>query len=118
MGGAFAGAIWSSSLPGRLREYLPAESQSEIQSIIGSIAVALSYQPGTPTRIGIERAYTEVQHILNTVALVALVPALLCMLAMQEVELPDEMNAEGVVKLATATTAGASALSLAAASSC
>jgi hypothetical protein len=107
VGGATAGAIWSSTLPGRLRAYLPAETQGEIDSIIGSLAVALSFQPGTPTRAGIERAYTEVQHILNLVALVALVPALICMLAMQDVKLLDEPNPEGIVHLATALPAGA-----------
>lgn len=108
VGGSIAGAVWSTSLPRRLAYHLPSSEQSHIPSIIASLPYALSFPSGTATRIAINRAYVDVQKILNGLAMAMLVPGLLSLCAMKDVNLgEDDHAAEGVVVLGRASFFGA-----------
>ena len=102
VGGAIAGAIWTTLIPIRLRHRLPATEYDRIPDILGSITVALSYEPGTPERIAINDAYIDVQRLLNFVALAILVPALISMAVMRDVRLELEDSHRPVVILGQA----------------
>jgi hypothetical protein len=107
VGGAASGAIWSTFLPKMLRKHLPTSSKKELDGIFGSIAVAISYDPASPERQGINRAYVEVQRYLNIAALLGLLPALVCAMLMQNVKLSvEEPDAPGERIVALADVLG------------
>lgn len=96
VGGALAGAIWTTLLPARLRLYLPVEDADEIVTkVMASLAYALSFEAGSSTRLAIDRAYADVQHVLNMLALICLFPALLCACLMQDTHLDHEDKSDG-----------------------
>ncbi|KAL8291955.1 hypothetical protein RQP46_001421 [Phenoliferia psychrophenolica] len=105
VGGAAAGAIWSTLLPSRLAAHLPTDSLSLIPEIMASLPYTLTFEMGTPIRTAINAAYVETQQRLNLVAIVALLPALLCVCAMKNTDLEreDQGQGEGVVVLGRAS---------------
>lgn len=94
VGGAVSGIIWTTWLPKKLAEYLPNASPEELSQIFGSMSVALSYEPGTPERIGINQAYYTVQRMLNLAALLGLLPALISALMMENVRMSHDTSAD------------------------
>ncbi|GAB1203925.1 hypothetical protein APSETT445_002569 [Aspergillus pseudonomiae] len=64
IGSTVATAIWTNLMPHYLREYLPAADQKNLPIIYGSLVEQLQYPWGSPTRIAIVQAYTEVQRWL------------------------------------------------------
>ncbi|KAM0745775.1 MFS general substrate transporter [Meredithblackwellia eburnea MCA 4105] len=113
VGGAAAGAIWSTLLPAHLKANLPVESQEHIPQIMASLPYTLTFESGTPARIGINRAYVEVQQRLNAVAILMLLPALFCVCSMRNVHLEheDQGQGEGVVVLGRASILGSALVS-------
>jgi hypothetical protein len=64
IGSTIASAIWQSVFPQKLAEYLPADAQSALTDIYGSITVQSSYAVGTPERDGINQAYASTQRYM------------------------------------------------------
>jgi MFS family permease len=64
IGSTIAGAIWTGVFPKKLAEYLPADAQSDLASIYGSITVQSSYPVGSPARDGINHAYSDTQKLM------------------------------------------------------
>ncbi|KAH8917445.1 MFS general substrate transporter [Atractiella rhizophila] len=87
LGSAISGALWTTLLPSRLRVHLPPASQYLIPDIVSSLSVALSFPPEDPIRVGINEAYTDVQRVLNGVAILALIGAFIGILGMRNVDL-------------------------------
>ncbi|KAM0789647.1 hypothetical protein ACM66B_000449 [Microbotryomycetes sp. NB124-2] len=107
VGGAGAGAVWSTLLPNRLSLRLPSDVDKAdlIPKIMASLPFAMSFEPGSPVRDAINEAYYETQHVLNLMALLFLVPALVAVCLMKNVHLArdeDEVP-EGVVVLGRAS---------------
>ena len=94
VGGSVSGAVWTTFLPRKLSKYLPNADSSEISKIFGSMSAAIAYEPGSVERLGIDRAYFEVQKSLNIIALIGLLPCLLCGLMMQNVRLSVDEDDE------------------------
>lgn len=94
VGGAASGIIWTTFLPSKLSANLPDATPEEIAKIFGSMTVALSYEPGTPERIGINKAYFDVQRMLNLTALLGLIPALMSALSMENARMGHERSAD------------------------
>jgi hypothetical protein len=63
-GSAIATAIWTSTFPLKLAEYLPSGELSNLNNIYGSLDVQSSYLLGSLARAAIERAYLETQRII------------------------------------------------------
>ncbi|GAA5867400.1 hypothetical protein JCM8547_003334 [Rhodosporidiobolus lusitaniae] len=106
VGGSIAGAVWSTTLPSRLKHHLPLSEHHHIEQIIASLPYALSFPMDSAIRVAINKAYVDVQKVLNWLAMSMLVPALGSMLAMKNVNLKkeDESRApEGVVVLGRAS---------------
>lgn len=99
VGGAGAGAVWSTYLPLRLHEHFPQddESQALIPQIMASLPFAMSFPMDSPIRIAINESYRDVQRVLNVIALAALVPAFVAVCCMRNVNLAKEdMGVAGV----------------------
>lgn len=92
MGSAIAGMIFSTDLPAALASRLPNIPQDDINSIYGSLSIALSYPIGSPIREAIIEAWVQVMHKLCIVASLALVPAVFLALAIPDGTLPDILH--------------------------
>lgn len=73
IGASVAGAIWTNTLPGELRRYLPDNLQGQINEIYGDLATQLTYPVGSPGRDAIVRAYGETQRYMCIAATVVLI---------------------------------------------
>jgi hypothetical protein len=87
VGAAISGAVWTHSIPAKLLQYLPVESQSAAAEIFGSLAKALEYPVGSPTRIAINRSYQETMNRLLTLAIIATLPLIPLSLVMENYKL-------------------------------
>ncbi|KAF8472118.1 major facilitator superfamily domain-containing protein [Kalaharituber pfeilii] len=75
VGNAVTGAIWANLLPGYLRDALANTSAADqVNVIYGNYFAALSYPMGSPERIAINKAYSDVYRIQLIVACCAAVP--------------------------------------------
>lgn len=109
VGGAGAGAVWSTLLPRRLALHLPSdpETQALIPKIMGSLPFAISFPMDSPIRLGINEAYRDTQRVLNMMAILFLIPALFAVCLMRNVDLnKEEPLLEGVVVLGRASPLG------------
>jgi SP family sugar:H+ symporter-like MFS transporter len=92
VGSAISGAIWSTYVPAKLQEYLPAGV--EYLPIYSNVLVSSNYTMyphGDPTRIAINRAYQETMRYLLIGALCAAAPILPLSLLMKNYKL-DQMK--------------------------
>ncbi|KAK4704828.1 hypothetical protein P7C70_g1390, partial [Phenoliferia sp. Uapishka_3] len=105
VGGAAAGAIWSTLLPSRLATHLPTTAIPLIPDIMASLEYTLKFEMGSPIRTAINAAYVETQQRLNIVAIFMLLPALACVCSMKNTHLEkeDQGQGEGVVVLGRAS---------------
>ncbi|KAJ5775280.1 uncharacterized protein N7511_000291 [Penicillium nucicola] len=62
IGSSVSGAIWTNTLPGKLRELLPTELKDQWSTIYEDLEVQLSYPVGSPARIAIQDAYAFSQR--------------------------------------------------------
>ncbi|CRL21636.1 Sucrose/H+ symporter, plant [Penicillium camemberti] len=62
VGSSVSGAIWTNTLPVKLRANLPTELKDQWEEIYESLDVQLSYAVGTPARIAIQDAYAFSQR--------------------------------------------------------
>jgi hypothetical protein len=85
VGSSVAGTIWSSRLESALAARLPLAEHPNIPAIVGDLRAALAYHG--PVRAAINAAYVDVQRVLNWLGVWALLPCLLCALAMENVDL-------------------------------
>ncbi|KAI6777623.1 uncharacterized protein J7T54_003358 [Emericellopsis cladophorae] len=79
VGSAISGAIWSTCVPSKLQQYLPADAVGDWATIYGDLTVAadyVTYPPGSPARIAINRAYQESMRYLLIGALCCAAPIL------------------------------------------
>lgn len=87
VGAAISGAVWTHSIPTKLLKYLPEETKSAAAEIFGSLAKALEYPVGSPTRIAINRSYQETMNKLLTLAIIATLPLIPLSLVMENYKL-------------------------------
>ncbi|KAJ5505023.1 Major facilitator superfamily domain general substrate transporter [Penicillium fimorum] len=64
VGSSVSGAIWTNTLPVKLREYLPAELKDQWSDIYESLDIQLSYPVGSPARIAIQNSYAFSQRYM------------------------------------------------------
>ncbi|OJJ97585.1 hypothetical protein ASPACDRAFT_80411 [Aspergillus aculeatus ATCC 16872] len=62
VGSSVSGAIWTNTLPQKLRQYLPADTLDQWEEIYESLDVQLSFPVGSETRIAIQNAYASSQR--------------------------------------------------------
>jgi hypothetical protein len=108
IGNAISGAIWTSNVPGKLQSYLPPSAQADALLIYGNITMArdyVAYPPGSPERIGINRAYQETMKLLLTAAVVVASPIIPLSLLMKNYKL-DQMDQKVTGKVIGETKIG------------
>ncbi|KAL1850630.1 hypothetical protein Plec18167_007917 [Paecilomyces lecythidis] len=64
IGSTIAAAMWTGIFPKKLAKYLPADAQSNLANIYGSLVVQSSYPVGSPTRDAINHAYGDTQRLM------------------------------------------------------
>ncbi|EAU31749.1 conserved hypothetical protein [Aspergillus terreus NIH2624] len=64
VGSTIAAAMWTGIFPKKLAKYLPADAKGSLAKIYGSMTVQASYPDGSPTRIAIDRSYSETQRLM------------------------------------------------------
>ncbi|KAJ5173652.1 Major facilitator superfamily domain general substrate transporter [Penicillium coprophilum] len=64
VGSSVSGAIWTNTLPVKLREYLPAELKDQWSDIYEDLEKQLSYPVGSPARTAIQNAYAFSQRYM------------------------------------------------------
>lgn len=97
VGAAISGAVWTHSIPTKLLKYLPEETKSAAAEIFGSLAKALEYPVGSPTRIAINRSYQETMNKLLTLAIIATLPLIPLSLVMENYKL-DKMSPQSQIE--------------------
>ncbi|KAI1096991.1 MFS general substrate transporter [Rostrohypoxylon terebratum] len=95
VGTSISGAIWRSNLLYKLTSYLPAASKSKASSIFGSIVVVQNFVVGSAERVAIDRAYRETQKLLAIAATCVLVPMLIAMWFIENVDLTKDQERKG-----------------------
>ncbi|KAF4589207.1 siderophore iron transporter [Ophiocordyceps camponoti-floridani] len=97
IGSTLSAAIWTTVLPRKLEELLPAEAQSNRTTIYNDLVAQLSYPRGSPVREAISEAYSETQKIMIISAIVALFVALAAVFAWRDVRVKDSKQTKGTV---------------------
>ncbi|RDW67667.1 hypothetical protein BP6252_09063 [Coleophoma cylindrospora] len=64
IGSTIASAMWQGIFPKKLLQYLPADAQADFASIYGDLTVQASYPAGSPTKLAINRSYSETQRLM------------------------------------------------------
>jgi hypothetical protein len=92
-----ASAIWQGILPQKLAEYLPVEDLPNLALIYGDITTALSYLPGTPTRLAIQHAYGDAQRGLLIAGTSIWVLGFVAVLLWRDIQVIGMKQTKGVV---------------------
>ncbi|KAK7210026.1 hypothetical protein V2G26_017204 [Clonostachys chloroleuca] len=87
IGTSISGAIWRSNLLPKLTSYLPEKSKAQATKIFGSIVVAQKFAAGTEERAAIDQAYRETQKLLAIASTCVLIPMLVAMWFIKNVDL-------------------------------
>lgn len=93
-GNAVSGAVWSSLIPRKLEQYLPADLQDQASTIFASYTSAadrVTYPDGSPGRIAINRAYQETMTTILTIGLCISAPIIPLSLLMKNYKL-DQLD--------------------------
>jgi len=97
-GAALSGAIWTSNIPKKLGQYLPAGRKADAALIFGNLTVAKSYMGGSPEKDAIDRSYQETMNILLIVAACLAAPLIPLSLTLRDYRLDTiDQKVKGVV---------------------
>ena len=91
VGNAISGAIWTSTVPRKLKEYLPEESRHLAKSIYGNPFLAKECPRGSAVRDAVNRSFQETMSLLLWVALGFAAVTLILSLCLKDVRL-DEVD--------------------------
>jgi hypothetical protein len=97
VGSSVSGAVWTNTLPKKLRELLPAETQDQWESIYEDLSVQLSYPIGSPTRTAIQNAYASTQRNMMIAGTCIMVLSLIWVGMMRNVKLQDKKSLSQVL---------------------
>ncbi|KAL4819948.1 siderophore iron transporter mirB [Aspergillus spinulosporus] len=94
VGSSVSGAIWTNTLPEKLREYLPAETKHLWSAIYDSLDSQLSFPVGSPTRIAIQNAYASSQRNMMIAGTAIMALSLVWVMMMRNIVVKDR---DGIV---------------------
>lgn len=97
IGQAVSTAIWSGLFRNSLLRFLPPSDIANVDVIYSDIKEQLAYPIGSPTRIGIQAAYGEVQKWMCTAAVVILALMAPCVMVWRNYQLKDHKQVKGTV---------------------
>lgn len=97
VGASVSGAIWTNTLPQKLRELLPAETKDQWEEIYESLDVQLSYPVGSETRIAIQNAYAWSQRNMMIAGTAVMVLSIAWVLMMKNIKVKDNKDVRQVL---------------------
>lgn len=97
IGQSISGAIWTNTLPGLLRSYLPEELKADWATIYGDVETQLGYIWGSPAREAIVRAYGETQKYMLIASLASSAGSLVWVSILKNERLSDKQQTKGVI---------------------
>ncbi|KAE8414384.1 major facilitator superfamily domain-containing protein [Aspergillus pseudocaelatus] len=97
VGSSVSGAIWTNTLPKKLRELLPAETKDQWADIYESLDVQLSYPVGSPTRTAIQNAYAFSQRNMMIAGTAVMGLSIGWVLMMRNIKVKDNKNVTQVL---------------------
>ncbi|KKY25845.1 putative siderophore iron transporter mirb [Diplodia seriata] len=90
VGTAIAGAIWTASMPGLLRDFLPDGKKHLAEELYGSLKKQLEWPPGTDVRHAVVKAYCVTQARLCIVAAASMPFIVVFVMMWRELPVKDE----------------------------
>ncbi|KAF7719988.1 MFS-type transporter [Penicillium ucsense] len=97
VGNSVSGAIWTNTLPQKLRQMLPDETKEMWQEIYESLDVQLSYPVGDPTRIAIQNAYASSQRNMMIAGTAVMGLSIIWVLMMRNIKVKDNKDVTKVL---------------------
>lgn len=97
IGQSISGAIWTNTLPGLLRSYLPEHLKADWSTIYGNLEIQLGYEWGSPAREAVVRAYGETQKYMLVASLAASAGSLVWVSILKNERLSDKQQTKGVL---------------------
>lgn len=97
VGASVSGAIWTNTLPQKLRELLPAETKDQWEEIYESLDVQLSYPVGSETRIAIQNAYAWSQRNMMIAGTAVMALSIAWVLMMKNIKIKDNKDVRQVL---------------------
>ena len=97
VGASVSGAIWTNTLPQKLREYLPDETKDQWSDIYESLDIQLSFPVGSDTRLAIQKAYAYSQRNMMIAGTAVMVLSIGWVLMMRNIKIKDNKNVSQVL---------------------
>lgn len=97
IGQSISGAIWTNTLPGLLRSYLPEDLKANTTTVYGDLETQLGYDWGSPAREAIVRAYGETQKYMIIASLASSAGSLVWVSILKNERLSDKQQTKGVL---------------------
>ncbi|KNG90704.1 hypothetical protein ANOM_001078 [Aspergillus nomiae NRRL 13137] len=97
VGSSVSGAIWTNTLPKKLRELLPTETKDQWADIYESLDAQLSYPVGSPTRTAIQNAYAFSQRNMMIAGTAVVGLSIDWVLMMRNIKVKDNKNVTQVL---------------------
>lgn len=97
VGNSISGAIWTNTLPVKLREYLPKDMIDQWSTIYESLDVQLSYPLGSDTRIAIQKAYAVSQRNMMIAGTSIMALSIAWVLMMQNIKVQKNKNVSQIL---------------------
>ncbi|CAG8959294.1 hypothetical protein HYFRA_00013064 [Hymenoscyphus fraxineus] len=97
LGGAFAGAIWSNTIPGQLMKFLPDDAKKDVAKIYGNLELQLSFDFGHPVRTALVNSYSVAQFRLGVAGTCILLITLVGVALWRDVHVKKLKQMGGVV---------------------
>lgn len=97
VGNSISGAIWTNTFEQALERYLPEDSLESIGDIYSSLDVQLSYEWGSPERIGIQNAYAYAQRRMLIAGTAIMALSLVWVLIIKNINLTKVHQTKGNV---------------------
>ncbi|KAF7587632.1 hypothetical protein BBP40_006916 [Aspergillus hancockii] len=97
IGNSISGAIWTNTLPNKLQVFLPEETKPRWEEIYESLAVQLSFETGSATRIAIERAYAIAQRNMLIAGISIMAVTVVWVLLIKDIRVKGRNDTKGLL---------------------
>ncbi|KAJ5915992.1 major facilitator superfamily domain-containing protein [Penicillium tannophilum] len=97
IGNSISGAIWTNTLPNKLKEFLPTEAKPRWNEIYESLPVQLSFDIGSTTRNAIEHAYAIAQRDMLIAGISIMAVTVVWVLMIKDIRMKERNDTKGLL---------------------
>ncbi|KAJ5540389.1 major facilitator superfamily domain-containing protein [Penicillium frequentans] len=97
IGNSISGAIWTNTLPNKLKEFLPTEAKPRWNEIYESLPVQLSFDIGSTTRNAIEQAYAIAQRDMLIAGISIMAVTVVWVLLIKDIRMKERTDIKGLL---------------------